>query len=698
MNHRQRQHACAPAPATRQIRRAVITSSCSLAAVVVLAVTPVHAEEDAHHNVEEVLVQATALKRTVEQLAQPTAVLGDEELAKKTGASIGETLSGELGLSSSYFGPTASRPVIRGQSGERVRVLSNGLDALDASALSEDHQSSVDSILAQRVEIVRGPATLLYGSGASGGLVNVVDNRIVEQPVSEPLQGKLAFNTGTAIGETSAAGWIKFGNDRLSAHLDYFRRDTDDVEIPGLAESAALRALEDEEQSSDLSGGVIENSNSSTEGSAIAATWNNDAGFVGVAVSLFDSRYSIPGGHEGHAAEEEEENVSIGLDQSRIDLKGEYALAGPFDRVRFRAANNDYEHTEFEGSEVGTRFFSDGLDGRIEFRHAPWKGFEGAVGAQYKRIDFAAIGAEAYVPSSNTRRASLFAFEEWIANETLVLQGSLRAEAQSIEGATLAADYDETAFGGALGAIWQLHDELTLSLRYSLTERHPNSTELYANGPHVAVNRFERGFVTLGNGILDKELSRNIDVTLRGQSERINWNVTLFSNEVDDYIALSPTGEIEDELAVFDYVQLGAELYGFEAEAFVELFDTQSGHLHARFFTDYVHGEQQSGAYLPRIPPLRVGAGLHYTADALQLGLEASRYDRQSKTASNELPTDSYTMIDAEVSWAADSQGLFFFLRGTNLGDREARQHASPLKDQVPLPGRSIHAGVRLDF
>jgi iron complex outermembrane receptor protein len=659
---------------------------------------------DQHHDIEEITVRATALARTVEQLAQPTAVLRGDELARKIAPSIGESLSKELGLSSTYFGPVASRPVIRGQFGERVRVLSNGLDSLDASALSEDHQTSVEGILAQRVEIVRGPATLLYGSGASGGLVNVVDNRIIEESPEQAVSGAIALNAADATGELAGAGWVAFGNERVGVHLDYFRRDTQDVDIPGYAESWRLRALEAEEaegEEGEEARGTIENSDSSTDGGALGLSLLGDRGFLGVSVSTFDSNYGVPGGHghEEEPGEEEEPPVRIGLQQTRIDLRGLYSIDRFIDEVHLRFAQNDYEHTEFEGGEIGTVFETDGTDTRIELTHKPANKFEGAFGVQFKRIDFNAIGEEAYVPASVTERTSLFAFEEFAATDRFAVQGSVRVEDQSIDGATLSTAYDDTAFSVSLGAVWGLSDSLTLSAHYSQSERHPNSTELYADGAHVAIQRYERGSVTLGNGILEKEKSGNLDLTLRGNTERIDWTVTAFINEIDDYVVLTPTADVEDGFQVFEYEQEDADLYGFEAEARIELMDTDRGHIHTRLFSDYVVGEERgSGEYLPRLPPLRYGVGLHYTIDQVEMIVDATLHEKQSKTAANELPSDSYTLIGAELSYDVPDRSVFLFVKGSNLGNADARQHSSPLKELLPLPGRSLHVGVRVEF
>ena len=657
------------------------------------------------HAIDEIIVEGIPLDRTIKELAQPAAVLGGDELMKRQAASIGETLARELGVSSSYFGPVASRPVIRGQSGERIRVLSNGLDAMDASALSEDHAVSVDSILAERIEIVRGPATLLYGSGAAGGLVNVIDNRILENGLDAPFGGRVMLGSDSAIGKQDGAGELTFGTGAVGFHLDYFRRDTDDIEIPGFAESAQLRALEEAEEEGgeeeEEAFGVVENTSSEAQGGAAAITLTGDNGYLGLAVSNYDNLYGIPGHHhheeEEGGAEEEEELVRVDLDQSRVDLEGAYRFS-ELGQLKVKVARNDYEHVELEGDEIGTQFNSEGTDFRAEFQHKPFGAVEGAFGLQHKDVDFEAIGDEAFVPPSSTKQTSLFVFEEWKPADRWTLQGSARLESQSIDAPNL-PKYDDSAFGASIGLIRTLGDDYSVALNFALTERHPNATELYADGAHVAVQRIERGSVILGDGILDKETSSNIDLTIRGQNSRIEWAVTAFQNNINDYILLAPTGLVEDELPVFEYKQTDASLYGFEAEARIELFELPEGHLHTRLFTDYVHGEDdKTGEYLPRLTPLRYGVGLHFTRNQFEAAAEATFNADQDKTAANELPTDSYTLVSAELSYAFEQPDIFVFLRGTNLTDEEARQHTSPLKDLVPLPGRSVQLGLRYDF
>lgn len=674
--------------------------------------------EDEHHDLDEIVVKAKPIERTVEELTQPVSVITGSALTKREAPSLGESLASEPGVSASYFGPVSSRPIIRGQFGERIRVLANGLDSLDASALSEDHAVSIDGILAERIEIIKGPATLLYGSGAAGGIVNVVDSRIHEEPLDTLFGGALSLGTDSATGKESAAFKLDAAMNDFVFHLDGFRRETDDIEIPGFAESARLRALEEaegeeEEEEEEEAFGVVENTDSEVSGGAASVSFVGENAFAGFSVSFYDSEYGVPGTHgHGHGhedeehegeeegAEEEEEIIRIDLDQTRYDFKAGVGFDHFFNNVRLDMVRNEYEHVELEGEEVGTIFDTQGTDARLEITHRPTAGFEGAIGLQYKKVDFEAIGDEAFVPPSDTTQLSLFVFEEYRINDEWVLQGSARIEQQEIE-TPGQADYDESAFGASIGAIWSFADTMSLAANLALTERHPNATELYSDGAHLAVQRIEFGSVILGDGVLEKEYSTNLDVTLRGNTDRVEWQVTGFINNVDDYILLSPTGVIdpEEELPVFEYEQADVELYGFEAEALVDLLDDATNHLHARLFADYVFGEEaDTGEYLPRLPPLRYGLGLHYERDRFAAAVDAIYHSEQEKTATGELPTDSYTLVNAELSYTWQDPEILLFVRGTNLGDEDARRHSSPLKDSVPLPGRSMQLGFRVDF
>ncbi len=678
------------------------------AAVALLATAWAEEAERHSHALEEITVTATPLKRSAEELAQPTAVLTGEALARKQTASLGETLSEEAGVSSTYFGPIASRPVIRGQSGERVRVLQDSLDSLDVSALSEDHQVALEGILTERVEIVRGPATLLYGSGASGGLVNVIDNRIAQEPLEKPFTGKLAVSLDSATDGRAVAGRIDGGNQGAVFHFDFARRLSGNVAVPGFVESARQRAGEGIDPSQ-AERDLAENTDGDSTSGAASLSFVGDFGFIGLALSNFDSNYGVPGAHghddsgngllEPDLGSEAEEFVRIGVEQTRIDLKGRYAFDSTIEEARLRVGRNDYTHTEFEGAETGTRFSSKGIEVRLELSHKPLAGWQGAIGLQRKSVNFDAVGEEAFVPPSETIQSSVFLFEEKSLGEKNLLQAGARLEHQSLRSAALPDMYSKTAYAASVGLIHDFAEWGSAAANLSRSERHPNATELFAAGPHVALSRYELGAMGQGLSLFAKETTTGLDLTFKGTRGRWQWSLTGFMSKVDDYIFAAPTGAELDDLPVFAYRQADAEFYGYEAQARVELHEGEAGHLHAHLFSDFVYGEEHGdGPYLPRLPPLRFGFGLDYAGDRLAAGLRVTRYQDQDKTASGEFPSDAYTLVSAELDYHFDTPGLWGFVKGTNLTDAEARQHTSPVKEFLPLPGRGLHAGLRYEF
>ena len=318
------------------------------------------------------------------------------------------------------------------------------------------------------------------------------------------------------------------------------------------------------------------------------------------------------------------------------------------------------------------------------------------LGAQYVDIDFEALGDEAFVPPSTTEATSLFLFEERHFDKWTIELGA-RGEQQKvdIDPASGLPNYDETAFNISGGVVWKFAEEHALAVNVTRTQRHPQAAELYADGPHIAAQRFE-----VGDPNLDLETAITTDVSLRRSGEGVQWTLSAFYNDYSDYIFSNPTGEIEDDLPVFAYLQDGAKLHGFEAEVIFPLIEQGDRHLDLRLASDYVRGELDDGGDLPQIPPLRVGAGLHYDQNRWHLGVQAFYYDEQDKVAVNELPTDSFTLVDADASYRLplEPMSVLFFVRATNLLDEDARQHASPLKDIAPLPGASLHLGVRAEF
>lgn len=659
-------------------------------------------------NPEEVVVTSTALREKALDVAQPATVVGGDELRRQIAASIGETITNQLGVTGTYFGPAASRPVIRGLGGERVLVLADGISALDVSALSGDHAVSIESVLADQVEILKGPATLLFGSGAVGGVVNVLDGRIPTDFSKNANRAALEIRGDTALDERTAVGRLDLGSDNVRIHVDGFKRETDDVEIPGYAFSAAERAEHlEEEPDHEFERDKLHNTDSESYGGAFGISVGDEQGFVGLSWSRFDTNYGIPeGAHEHHHEEgeepeepEEEEEVPVRVDmqQDRYDLKAEQQIGfGPFNAIRLRSTYNDYTHRELEGAEVGTTFEQDSIDARLNLDHGSDTGWRGTIGVQYVDIDFSALGEEAFVPPSTTEQLALFVFEKHdFGDFTLELGG--RMENQQIDPELdLAPDYDETAYSVSAGAIWRFVEDYTLSLNLTRSQRHPQAAELYANGAHIAIGRFE-----VGDPNLEKETASTVDVTLHRHADNgVHWTLTAFYNDFDDFIFSRDTGEEADELPLFLYTQADAEFYGFEGEIGFPLYEGNASLFEIRLASDYVRGKLKDGGDLPQIPPLRYGVELHYELGELHLGLDAYQYDDQDKVAAEERPTEGYTMLDADASYRLEfgGTGVMVFLRGSNLLDEEARRHTSPLKEIAPLPGRSFLLGARAEF
>ena len=664
-----------------------------LAFVTLFAATAALAQE---RKVEEVVVTSSALRESPLDVAQPTEVLSGDNLRRQIAASLGETLSAQLGVSSTYFGPTASRPIIRGLGGYRVQTLQDGLASLDVAGLSQDHSVTLESVVSQQIEVIKGPAALLYGSGAAGGLINVVSNRVPMKVPEKEFTGAAELRGDTAADERTGAVSLDGGTGILALHADYFKRKTDDVEIPDFAQSDALRRqlVAAGEEPDDVRG-HIPNTESDTRGGAFGASLIGDSVRGGLSWSRYESTYGIPG----------EESAFIDMKQNRYDGKADWDLKGPLTALHLTGSYNDYTHTEFEApAEPGTVFNQKAYDTRFTVDNELGGGWRGTVGVQYQHIDFEAIGSEAFVPTSTTKAASLFVFEERHFEDWTVELGA-RAEQQKIDLAdpsTSLPDYDATAISLSAGTVWKFAEEEALAVNITRTQRNPQATELYANPdvPHVAAQRF-----STGDPNLNKETAITADVSLRRTGDGVRWTVNAYYNDYTDYIFENPTGQFiptdaGEEFQLFQYLQGDAKFYGFEAEVEFPLWQQGEDHLELRLASDYVRGKLDNGDNLPNIPPLRVGAGLHYDVGQWHLGTQVFYYDKQDQIAANELPTDSYTMVDADTSYRLPmaESAVFLFLKGTNLLDEDARQHSSPLKDIAPLPGRSFHVGVRAEF
>ena len=693
-------------------------------AVALSASTAVFAAEEPTDTLQLDPVQVTAepfAGRGELESTRPVDVLVGEDLDRERAATLGETLDQQPGIANASFGPGSGRVVIRGQSGPRVRVLDGGVGVIDASTVSPDHNISTEPFRAKQIEILRGPAALLYGNGAIGGVINVVSDTIPTESV-DGNHGELGTQYDSARNGRSVFGHVESGFGRFNLHIDGLARRTDDIDIPGFAEAEHEEHEEDgdhaDEHEEEEASGTLANSSTSTNSAAIGTSWVDDWGFVGASLTTYRTNYGIPGHHheeeheeEGH--EDEEGGVRIDLNQLRYDAK--FEVMNPFpalDRLRGAVVISDYEHTEIEPSgEPGTRFENDGIEARIEATHAPFGDFSGVVGLQWINSEFSAIGEEAFVPPVDTQSVGLFWVEEWQL-DALRLEAGARVESteHEPEGGAPARDYSTLSL--SLGGNHALSDTVNLAVSLSRSQRAPSSQELYSNGPHLASETFE-----VGNLSLDEEIANNLDVSLHWQTDRFDAELTAFVTRYNDYIfqaetdALLPDGEpdrvdeegvasADGELLYVTYTQADADFAGAEASFSLLAVDSATtGQWRPRLFADTVSGELTDGGSLPRITPSRVGAGLDWERGPFGADLRLTHVARQRDTASLETETDAYNRLDADLTWVIRGQyELLLGLRGRNLLDEEIRDHTSFIKDIAPGAGRSVIVDASVVF
>ncbi len=664
--------------------------------IVVLTTLANTASHAADERLEEVIVTALAVRSTVDDAIQPVEVLSGDKLQQQLSSSIGETLAKQPGITATYFGPNASRPIIRGLSGERVQMLEDSLSALDVSSLSEDHAVSIEDSLATQIEVVKGPASLLYGSGAVGGVVNVLTNRIPDHAEARPVSGSVNLRGDSATHERTGVAALELSNERIAVHLDGYKKETDDVKVPGSAFStAAQQAALDADPDAFIPQGRIYNSASESQGGAAGVSFLGDSGFVGVSISGFDTFYGVPLAPGENPADG---GPHIDMQQTRYDLKAQLngAADSSFKALRLRAARNNYEHAELEpDGAVGTQFKQQGTEVRVAVDHQ-FGIVQGNAGVQYKNLDFAALGDERFVPPSITRNVGVFVFEQVPVNQ-FTLQAGLRAERQQIEPDTESGlpDYAKTATSASLGALWKLNEQQSIAVNVTRSQRHPTATELYADGPHEATGQF-----VIGSTALRPESANTVDVIWRG-GDTLHWHVSAYLNQFHDYIYLLATGAVDDDLPVYEYRQSDARYVGAEAALRWHVFERGDQHFDVQLSSDVVRATLDDGSPVPQIPPFRIGVELNYSQGPWQGTLSTFRYAKQDRIAENETPTDGYTLVDASVSyeWSlSDTSSLQAFLKGSNLTDTDARRHTSPLKEYAPLPGRSALLGLQLKF
>ena len=645
----------------------------------------------AEHSIDiaPVAVTGNPLGVASDHLIVPVSVLNGRELSLRRESTLGETLNGIPGVTATQFGPNASRPVIRGLDAERVKIMQNGIGVLDASSLSFDHAVGIDPLIIEQIDVVRGPAALLYGGSAVGGVVNAIDHRIPTEPV-EGLIGRAESRFGGANDERNGVAVIDIGNGRLAIHADAYKRKTNDLSIPGFAVSNRKNAADGTVRENR---GRLVNSGAQSDGGALGAAITLDNGYIGTSFSTLNNNYGVVA----------EKDVRIDMTSNRWDIASELTdLSHVFHRVKIRLSYTDYHHQELEGSNVGSTFKNRGISGSFEAGHTPVGGLNGVIGYQFSNTNFEAIGDEAFVPNVNTQDKALYFYEEIPVTSSrhqshkITFGGrfghtKVDAKSSAILGAAQNNGFNSNSF--ALGGLYQFNPQWSLASNLSHNERAPSYFELYANGQHIATGQFE-----VGNRNFGLEKSNGIDAQLRWNNGKHTFNFGAYYTRFQNFIGLFDSGNIDlaSGLPIANFQTVPATFKGLEAEGKFTISD--QAQLLVR--GDYIRAKNdRSNDYLPRISPLRLGSALVYQHQQWNAKLDVLHAFNQNNTANKELATDGYTNMSAMIAYKLPSKvHIELFAKANNLLNQEIREHASFLKDISPAGERAIIIGARADF
>ncbi|PJI97587.1 iron complex outermembrane receptor protein [Acidovorax sp. 69] len=663
------------------------------------AATP--AAVDAAPSLPPVTVSASGLQLGANDMTTPVSVLEGDELVRRREGTLGETLNSEPGITSSHFGAGASRPIIRGMDGPRVKVLSDGAELHDASTISPDHAVVSEPLLATQIEVLRGPSALLYGNGAVGGVVNVLDGKIPTAVPQKGYEGSAELRANTGAREGAGAFSLTGGAGNLAVHVEGVARDAGDYGV-GKGWSGGNKVL---------------GSFNRTDTGSVGLSWVGDQGYLGAAYTRQTAKYGLPGHNhsfEGchthgdhlhcgaHAGEEEGDGHDHGaaagdvpvvdLRSERFDIRGE--LRNPFagfSALRLRAGVTDYVHDEVEDGAISTTFKNKAYDTRVELQHEPIAGFKGLIGLQTSQRKFAADGAEAYVEPTITRKLGFFALEEYRLGDWR-FEAALRHDRQTAEAQTSSIERSHNGTSASLGAVWKFTPGYQVGTSFTHASRAPTAEELYAQGLHMATSTYERG-----NANLKSEISQNIDVSLRKTSGDTTFGVSVFKNRINNYIYGRTLDEV-DGLQLLQYSQADATFTGIEGQVRQRL----NRNFGITLFGDTVRARlADGGGLLPRIPATRAGVRLDANWQAWEGQVEWVQVARQNRVADFETATPGYGMLNLGISYngqLSNGSPWQVYLKANNLTDRLAYAHTSFIKNAAPLMGRNVTVGVKVAF
>lgn len=674
--------------------------------------------------IEVIDVVATPIHMSVMESSSPVSVLAGDSLRRQQAASLGDSIEKIVGVHTNFHAKVASTPIIRGLSGPRVLIAQNGLDVSDVSRVGPDHSVASEASTAQQIEVLRGPATLFYGSGAVGGVVNVVDGRI---PKDSTTRGEWLLETNSVDDQKLASFNATTGTESFAFYVDGYFRESNDYEVPVNPEVESDEHDHDDEHSDDSSY-IVENSGEKSNGITLGASYLFDSGFFGVALEKFDRQYGIPGhshGEEEHEEDEhdhdeeeehsEEENVYADLEQTRVQLQGEFNIQGDWiSKIQLRGGYTDYQHVEVEEGEIGTIFENETQELRVDLVHTQFAGWNGAVSVHYKHSDVSAAGEEAFTPPSESTTLALSIMEEKHFGDVLLQLGA-RVERVNLEANNVllpsvelhghddeqeshedehdhdhesessltrvfAVEHDFTPISLSAGIVWDITPGYNIGMSVSRSERAPSASELLSFGPHIGTGSYEIGalfalhdendesHLDLSDEEIDLETANNIDLTFRKTQGSVGFVFNAFYNQIDNYFYQTDTTLFAESGHDHDHGEESAEVSedSHEDELPVYIFQTDDVILHgfeaqivwqatdnfkATILSDYVRARLKNGGELPRTPPLRFGTQFSYENEQLSAHLDITRYQKQDRIAAEETATDGYTLVDANISY-----------------------------------------------
>lgn len=672
----------------------------------------------------DIIVTGTR-QQSERDVLQGTSVLRGEALTRSVRPTIGDTLAHLPGVSATSFGPNASRPVLRGFQGERIRVLTDGIGSIDVSNTSVDHAVIINPLLAERIEVLRGPAALLYGSSAVGGVVNVIDTRIPRTVPEKGYRLNAIATYGSAANERSgeAAGDVALGKDFVF-HADGSYVKTDDLKIGGYALTPDRRAeaLASAKLPLDPANPIDFAANAAIRGTlpnTASETWTAgaglalivDGGSIGVSYSRYDALYGVPVRYATLPGEGQEA-PRLDVVQNRYDLRAELNTGGAvLHSIRLRAGHANYRHFELEeDGAIGTAFYNNGTEGRLELVQATRGGWSGSSGVQVFNRLFDVQGDEAFLPRNETNQVGVFTLQQ-LAVGAVRAEAGVRFEHTDVASRAGAGDLRFSgaerhfdAVSGSAGASYGLSDAVRIGLEGSHTERAPSAEELFANGAHAGTEAYE-----LGNPAFQLEKSWGVEATLHAHGAGYSFDASAYATWFSNYIeetqvaqgvcqaAAAPSGRTVD-LPCFQTIQRDARYYGVEAQGSVTLARIGGYRLNADLLGDYVRATIVDLGPVPRIPAARVLGGLEAQGDTLNARVEVERVFEQNRIAAFETPTAGYTMVNASLGFNpfGNAKATSIVVSANNLFDVDARRAASFLKDFAPLPGRDIRVTLKL--